>query len=183
MTIFSASPSSVASVLSSNYTGKERDAESGLDNFGARFDASTLGRFMTPDWAAKPTAVPYAHYGNPQSLNLYSYVNNNPTTLGDPDGHEVDLSGTDKEKVAEQQRLAANASKTDKNGVKESSLFKQTTDKNGKTTLTVDKKAAAYEGKHSAGYNLLAGAIDGSIVRHRFHEELSMVGNARLHPA
>jgi RHS repeat-associated protein len=143
------------------FTGKERDSESGLDNFGARYDASSLGRFMTPDWAAKPTAVPYAHYGNPQSLNLYSYVNNNPTTFGDPDGHEVDLSGTDKEKLAEQQRLAANASKTDKNGVKESSLFKQTTDKNGKTTLTVDKKAAAaYEGKHSAGYNLLAGAID-----------------------
>jgi RHS repeat-associated protein len=143
------------------FTGKERDAESGLDNFGARYDASSLGRFMTPDWAAKPTAVPYAHYGNPQSLNLYSYVNNNPTTFGDPDGHEVDLTGTDKDKLAEQQRLAANASKTDKNGVKESSLFKQTTDKNGKTTLTVDKKAAAaYEGQHSAGYNLLTGAID-----------------------
>jgi hypothetical protein len=42
---------------------------------------------MTPDWATKPTAVPYAHYGNPQSLNLYSYVQNNPTTVGDPDGH------------------------------------------------------------------------------------------------
>jgi len=46
-----------------------------------------MGRFMTPDWAATPTAVPYAHYGNPQSLNLYSYVQNNPVTMGDPDGH------------------------------------------------------------------------------------------------
>jgi RHS repeat-associated protein len=69
------------------FTGKERDAESGLDMFGARYYGSSLGRFMTPDWAAKPTAVPYAHYGNPQSLNLYSYVQNNPTTVGDPDGH------------------------------------------------------------------------------------------------
>jgi hypothetical protein len=34
-----------------------------------------------------PTAVPYANFGNPQSLNLYSYVKNNPTTFGDPDGH------------------------------------------------------------------------------------------------
>ena len=42
---------------------------------------------MTPDWAAKPVTVPYAHFGNPQSLNLYSYVQNNPTTVGDPDGH------------------------------------------------------------------------------------------------
>jgi len=42
---------------------------------------------MTPDWAAKPTNVPYASFGNPQSLNLYSYVENNPTTMGDSDGH------------------------------------------------------------------------------------------------
>ncbi|MFZ0867310.1 MAG: RHS repeat-associated core domain-containing protein [Candidatus Sulfotelmatobacter sp.] len=69
------------------FTGKERDSESNLDMFGARYYGSSLGRFMTPDWAAKPTAVPYAHYGNPQSLNLYSYVQNNPTTIGDPDGH------------------------------------------------------------------------------------------------
>jgi RHS repeat-associated protein len=69
------------------FTGKERDTESGLDEFGARYYGSSLGRFMQPDWAAAPTAVPYAHYGNPQSLNLYAYVENNPTTTGDPDGH------------------------------------------------------------------------------------------------
>src|SRR5579864_901081 len=71
------------------FTGKERDTESGLDMFGARYYASSLGRFTIPDWAAKPTAVPYASFGNPQSLNLYSYVNNNPTTTRDPDGHCV----------------------------------------------------------------------------------------------
>jgi RHS repeat-associated protein len=69
------------------FTGKERDTESGLDNFGARYDASSLGRFMTPDWAAKPTTVPYARFGDPQSLNLYSYVRNNPLSRNDPDGH------------------------------------------------------------------------------------------------
>ena len=31
------------------FTGKERDAESGLDNFGARYNLSSMGRFMTPD--------------------------------------------------------------------------------------------------------------------------------------
>jgi RHS repeat-associated protein len=71
------------------FTGKERDSESGLDEFGARYYASSLGRFMIPDWAEKPTDVPYASFGNPQSLNLYSYVNNNPTTTRDPDGHET----------------------------------------------------------------------------------------------
>jgi RHS repeat-associated protein len=71
----------------SRCTGKERDSESGLDMFGARYYGSSLGRFMTPDWAAKPTAVPYAYFGDPQSLNLYSYVGNNPLKRADPDGH------------------------------------------------------------------------------------------------
>jgi RHS repeat-associated protein len=75
------------------FNGKERDTESGLDNFGARYNNSALGRFMTPDWAAKPVNVPYANFGNPQSLNLYSYVQNNPTTVGDPDGHDSDPCG------------------------------------------------------------------------------------------
>ena len=69
------------------FTGKERDSESGLDNFGARFYASTMGRFMTPDWAARPTAVPYAVFGDPQSLNLYAYVRNDPVSRADADGH------------------------------------------------------------------------------------------------
>ena len=61
------------------FTGKERDTESGLDYFGARYYASSMGRFMSPDWAAKAEPVPYAKcWTDPQSLNLYSYVRNNP---------------------------------------------------------------------------------------------------------
>jgi RHS repeat-associated protein len=78
---------SVASRNRYKFTGKERDPESNLDNFGARYMASVDGRFMSPDWSAAPTGVPYADFDNPQSLNLYSYVKNNPTTVGDPDGH------------------------------------------------------------------------------------------------
>lgn len=69
------------------FTGKERDSESGLDMFGARYYGSSLGRFMTPDWAAKATAVPYAMFGDPQTLNLYGYVRNNPLSHADVDGH------------------------------------------------------------------------------------------------
>lgn len=69
------------------FTGKERDAETGLDYFGARYYGNALGRWLTPDWAAKPVAVPYAVLGDPQSLNLYTYVRNIPTTGLDPDGH------------------------------------------------------------------------------------------------
>jgi RHS repeat-associated protein len=68
-------------------TGKERDAESGLDYFGARYYGSTMGRFMSPDWASNPQAVPYATYANPQSLNLYNYMRNNPLSGVDADGH------------------------------------------------------------------------------------------------
>ncbi len=75
------------SLAQSRITGKERDPETGLDYFGARYYGSNMGRFMTPDWAAKPTAVPYAQFGDPQSLNLYGYVRNNPLSKADPDGH------------------------------------------------------------------------------------------------
>src|SRR5258708_16304433 len=50
------------------FTGKERDSESGLDYFGARYCSSGLGRFITPDWAAKAAAVPYADFADPRSL-------------------------------------------------------------------------------------------------------------------
>jgi hypothetical protein len=42
---------------------------------------------MTPDWAAKPASVPYASFGDPQTLNLYSYVENAPLNKVDADGH------------------------------------------------------------------------------------------------
>ena len=41
---------------------------------------------MTSDWAAKATAVPYADFGDPQTLNLYGYVRNNPLFRADADG-------------------------------------------------------------------------------------------------
>jgi len=46
-----------------------------------------MGRFMSPDFSDSPEPVPYADLMNPQSLNLYSYVKNNPLSMTDPDGH------------------------------------------------------------------------------------------------
>src|SRR6185437_15706513 len=69
------------------FTGKERDSESGLDYFGARYYSSGLGRFISADWSATPIPVPYADFSDPQSLNQYSYVRNIPTVNVDPDGH------------------------------------------------------------------------------------------------
>lgn len=46
-----------------------------------------MGRWVSPDWSASPTGVPYAQLDDPQSLNLYSYVYNNPLSKFDGDGH------------------------------------------------------------------------------------------------
>jgi RHS repeat-associated protein len=74
-------------LTTSRSIGKERDKESGLDYFGARYYGSSMGRFMSPDWAAKATPVPYARLDNPQSLDLYTYALNNPLRNVDRDGH------------------------------------------------------------------------------------------------
>ena len=75
---------------SNNSTGKERDSESGLDYFGARYYGSALGRFTSADWSEKPEPVPYADFSNPQTLNQYAYVLNNPLAHPDKDGHCCD---------------------------------------------------------------------------------------------
>ncbi|WP_263415228.1 RHS repeat domain-containing protein [Terriglobus albidus] len=83
-----------ASSAGYHFTGKERDPESGLDYFGARYFGSTMGRFISPDWASRPEAVPYSSLANPQTLNLYAYLGNNPLTGVDPDGHTpLDCTG------------------------------------------------------------------------------------------
>jgi len=77
-------------LLTSRCTGKERDTESGLDYFGARYYASTMGRFMSPEYNEyddDPEPVPYADLDNPQSLNLYIYTGNNPLIHIDADEH------------------------------------------------------------------------------------------------
>src|SRR6267378_1744009 len=62
-------------------TQKERDNETGLDYFGARYYSSTQGRFTSVD-PENAGAVPM----NPQSWNAYSYSLNNPLRFIDPDG-------------------------------------------------------------------------------------------------
>jgi len=65
------------------FTGKKRDIETSLDYFGARYYSNGLGRWVSADWSPMPVPVPYASFGDPQSLNLYGYVDNIPTTKVD----------------------------------------------------------------------------------------------------
>lgn len=64
-------------------TGKERDAETGLDYFGARYLSSAQGRFSSPD---EPLID--QHQSDPQSWNLYGYVRNNPLKFTDSTGQD-----------------------------------------------------------------------------------------------
>ncbi|MGA2814222.1 MAG: RHS repeat-associated core domain-containing protein [Candidatus Acidiferrum sp.] len=71
------------------FTGKERDTETTNDDYGARYYSSALGRFLSTDWSAIPAPVPYANLTNPQTLNLYAMVGDNPESFADLDGHEA----------------------------------------------------------------------------------------------
>jgi RHS repeat-associated protein len=87
LTTIPVSTADVADATEHHFTGKERDAESGNDYFGARYYSSSMGRFMSPDFSADPSPVPFAEFVDPQTLNLYSYGKNNPLRWVDPDGH------------------------------------------------------------------------------------------------
>jgi RHS repeat-associated protein len=64
------------------FTGKERDAETGLDYFGARYFSGAQGRFTSPD----PIMIHPDRLAEPQRLNLYVYARNNPLRYVDPNG-------------------------------------------------------------------------------------------------
>ena len=102
MTLGESCSFSVAFWNSYKFTGKERDAESGLDYFGARHYASTMGRFISPDrynvtltrqgleaGGLPPEAADAflnGYAANPQNWNQYAYVRNNPLNFVDPTG-------------------------------------------------------------------------------------------------
>jgi RHS repeat-associated protein len=70
------------------FEGKERDPETGNDDFGARYYGDRLGRWLSADWSSAPALVPYANLMNPQTLNLYSMVADDPESFADLDGHD-----------------------------------------------------------------------------------------------
>ena len=90
------------------FTGKERDAESGLDYFGARYYGSSMGRFMSPD----PVIITPERLASPQELNLYAYGANNPLRFIDPTGEVLQCAGDDKSRgqcFSDLQKIAGDA--------------------------------------------------------------------------
>ena len=77
----SGAPSTADDATEHHFTGKERDTESGNDDFGARYYSSAMARFLSPD--------PFLNSGrpdDPQTWNRYSYALNNPLMIVDPTG-------------------------------------------------------------------------------------------------
>jgi RHS repeat-associated protein len=79
------------------FTGKQRDNESNLDYFEARYYSSNVGRFSSPDVFWKDS-----NFNDPQSWNKYVYVRNTPLNLIDPSGQkaEVTVDVDEKKKTA-----------------------------------------------------------------------------------
>jgi len=71
------------------FTGQQEEGGDplGLYDYGARFYSTTLGRFVSADpIGTKPE--------DPQTIDRYSYVNNNPLRYTDPNGlDEIDYQG------------------------------------------------------------------------------------------
>jgi RHS repeat-associated protein len=64
------------------FTGQQAITGLGIYHYGARFYSPKLGRFLSAD-----SVIP--SYADPQQLNRFSYVGNNPLRYTDPDGHRM----------------------------------------------------------------------------------------------
>ena len=131
-----------ADTLRQGFTQQERDGETNLDYFGARYYASQTGRFTSPDNFVNDT-----HTTEPASWNLYVYARNNPVRFRDPTGKEVD--GTD---LDEEQRAKLIADWKKKTGFKDI----QFVEKNGRMVLKINESAGSEGGSQTARDELLA---------------------------
>jgi RHS repeat-associated protein len=96
------------------FTGKERDGETGLDYFDARYYGSRIARFTSVD----PMQVPAA-FRDPQQWNRYSYGRNNPLRFLDPTGRyvfEENTSDTDIEQFEKARTAAEQAARGEVGG-------------------------------------------------------------------
>jgi RHS repeat-associated protein len=154
-----------------HFTGQIYDQETKNDYFNARYYSNNTGRFMSPDSDTLPDDVPYADFNNPQSLNLYAYVGNNPLSQTDADGHDVNVCTTGSD-GNQQCSLLTNdqyqaAQQAGNGGLNVPSLNSvgtngtgSITDANGNTVGSatyVSNGGADYYG-NQAGYNLLGAA-------------------------
>jgi len=92
--------------VTQRFTAKERDAETGFDYFGARYFSGAQGRFTSPD----PVTITPHRLFDPQQLNAYAYVRNNPLRFIDLTGEVLTCTGSDQAAcLADLQLIAGDA--------------------------------------------------------------------------
>jgi RHS repeat-associated protein len=124
------------------FTGKERDAETGLDLMGARYYGNALGRFVTSD----PLSIEMHRLIDPQQLNLYEYGRNNPLRFSDPTGLDIAV------KCADQANCKT---ATDQVNGRKDGKFKVAIGKDGKWHPVGKVDANKLKGAEKAFYNAL----------------------------
>ena len=120
------------------FTSKERDNETGLDYFNARYYASALGRFTSGD----PIFISDKRTYNPQLWNLYNFVGNNPLNATDPTGMELVQLGQHSDKEIDKRRKTIDEEK--KAVRKDSSLTKAQQDEK-RAKLQAEKETLSLE--------------------------------------
>jgi len=189
------------------FTGKERDAETGLDFFEARYFSGAQGRFTSPD----PLYIDAKRLLDPQSLNLYAYVRNNPLKFVDPDGMDFVLNcngsqencqqtvndinnrkgGQFKVELGKNNKLQVVKGSIGKNlSANESALLGAVNDTNTTATINVLGKDSSFNfekydgnGQNSidrADLNVLGGAnkeLPGEVISHAMMESYSSAQN------
>jgi RHS repeat-associated protein len=149
--IHSVTCASAARCTPSRFTGKERDFETGLDYFEARYLGSNMGRFLSPD----PLG---GHLEDPQTLNKYAYVRNNPVNLTDPTGLDFYLTCQEASSTCKSQTVGY-----DKNGKEQTALVQGVTGKDGNfaaTQIGNDKHGNLVD--KTTGTGAYTGSVNGS---------------------
>lgn len=152
------------------FTGKERDSESSLDYFGARYYASGLGRFTSRDTG------PF-DWNDPQTLNRYAYTRNNPLRFVDPTGKYFVIATTDpnygefRQAIAKLLLSSQGAAAVEQVAQSPKPVFYQsgnlggaTQNANGSTSLTLGKTEVIETTKPSQDGSHLVGVSSGIVV-------------------
>ena len=132
------------------FTGKERDGETGLDYFGARYYGSNTTRWLSVD----RVVITPARLHDPQRLNLFGYGRNNPLSYVDVNGEDIDLVND-----TEDGRAAALKKLTQGMTTSEAANIDVRQDKNGNWEVVVKDSGAVSMKEASAAYKGIVGVI------------------------
>jgi RHS repeat-associated protein len=139
--------------IKNKFTSYERDNETDLDFAEARMYANQLGRFTTTD----PILMEPDRAFDPQRINLYAYVRNNPLTLVDPTGEIIDDSSLDNNKNYQKWKKAFLATK---NGQKLWDKYQN--DRNFTLTIGISKDKG--NGAETHDYKFADGKLVGATI-------------------